>query len=208
MNSSATFLGPVDQLPPEGAEPTPATASEVECCASLFADSAIAFDVSREGVTVRSNPQESELFQQFDLELPQNGDAPSLTWRDRAFEIRLQDLFRDRDAFATLSDASEPGDYVRRFLECLVSSLDDPALEHDGATVPLIRWEPGEDGHSARVQLCGLLLAGQEQFERFCQSEDGDLGLIFEDAEVEGRGVREMATALTLLGITLEGAVG
>ncbi len=203
MNTSATFLGPVDELPPEGDDRPHSKASAVDCCASLFSDSSLVFDVSREGVLVTSNPQENEVFQRFDLQLSKESGEPELAWNDDTFDIHLQGLFRDRSAFDTLSDASEPEDYVRRFLEVLSSSLDEPAIGHDGSTIPLIRWQAGTDGESAQVQLLGLLLADEDQFSQFCQSQNSDLGLIFEDAEVQAHGLRETLTVMALLGVTL-----
>lgn len=205
MTKPATFLGPVDQLPPEGSDREPWTTSEVDFCASMFEDSTILFDVSRDGAVVVSNPQNTEVFQEFDLDLTKGEDEPYLLWKDNAFDIHLQGLFRDRGAFSTLSDASEPEDYVRRFLEVLASSLDEPLVSDDRKTLPLIRWQAGDDGESAQVQLLGLLMADDEQFQRFCDAQDGGVGLILEDAEVEAHGVRETLAAMIILGVTLGG---
>lgn len=206
MSTSATFLGPVDHLPPEGADLEFSKESEVDFCASLFASSGITFDVSRDGVMLQSNPQETELFQHFEVNFDNDDDSPTVTWQDRAVDVSLQSLFPDKSSFSTLSDASEPEDYVRRFLEVLSSSLDDPALDHDGAKVPLIRWQAGEDNESAQVQLLGVLMADEQQFERFCKQEHEDVGLIFEDAEVQAHGLREAVTVLALLGVTFGAA--
>ncbi len=203
MKHTATFLGPVDQLPAEGTDFHPSGSTEVELCASLFSDSSIWFDVSLDGVTVLSNPQESELFQLFSLKLNENSAEIAPEWSDKAFEIQLQNLFPDASAFDTLSDASEPVDFVRRFLEVFGSSLSDSEIGNQTATLPLIRWQPGEDENSARVQLLGLLLADENQFASFCESNEGEFGFIFEDAEVQAHGVREAITVLALLGITL-----
>ena len=201
MSTSATFLGPVNQLPAEGSDHEPNLNSEVDFCASVFSDSNLLFDVSEKGVMMEANPQATEIFQQFDVQLEKE-DEPYLLWRDNAFELQLQGLVNNRSAFSMLSDASEPEDYVR-FLEVLGSSLDDPALNHKGAKLPMIRWEAAEDGSSARVQLLGVLLADDGQFEKFCKENDGNVGLIFEDAEVEAHGVREALTVLALVGITM-----
>ena len=203
MKHNATFLGPVDQLPAEGSDFHPSGTTEIELCASLFSESEIWFDVSLDGVTVLSNPQESELFQLFSLKLNENSAESAPEWSDKAFEIHLQNLFPDASAFDTLSDASEPVDFVRRFLEVFGSSLSDSEIGNQTATLPLIRWQPGEDENSARVQLLGLLLADENQFASFCESNEGEFGFIFEDAEVQAHGVREAITVLALLGITL-----
>lgn len=201
--NSATFLGPVNQLPAEGSDFDAAAKSDVEICASLFSGSQLWFDVSVDGATLISNPQETELFQLFTLEISENSPEVLPVWSDRAYEITLQGLFPDKTAFETLSDASEPEDFVRRFLEVMASSLKGSEIQAQGTTLPLIRWQPGEDGSSARVQLLGLLLADEGQFEEFCRNNSGDFGFIFEDAEVRAHGVREAITVLALLGITL-----
>lgn len=203
MKHSATFLGPVNHLPAEGSDMIPSGATQVERCASLFSDSSIYFDVSLDGVAVLTNPQDAEIFQLFTLEVNENSSEAAPQWGEGAFEIRLQNLFPDAAAFETLSDASEPEDFVRRFLEVLGSSLGDNGIGEHHATLPLIRWQPGEDGNSARVQLLGLLLSDENQFEAFCESNQGEFGFIFEDAEVQAHGVREAITVLALLGITL-----
>tara|TARA_R110002096_G_scaffold6186_5_gene28265 strand:- start:64 stop:1314 length:1251 start_codon:yes stop_codon:yes gene_type:complete len=201
MSKQVTFLGPVNELPAEGADREPSTKSEVDFCASMFSDSSLTFDVSRDGAYLQKNPHEPDLFQEFSVNL--NGDDSYLEWKENAYDVRLQGLFKDRHAFNSLSDASEPEDYVRRFLEVLSSSLDDPALNHEGSKLPLIHWQAGKDGESAQIQLLGFLLADEKQFDQFCQDQDKNIGLIFEDAEVEAHGVREALTALALLGITL-----
>src|SRR5690606_20936303 len=111
-------------------------------------------------------------------------------------------LFPDDAAFGTLSDVSEPEDFVRRFLEVLSSSLQQGGLDEQGKALPLIRWQAGEDGNSARVQLLALLLANEADCEAFCQESNGELGFLFEEAEVQAHGLREALAALALLGIT------
>ncbi len=203
MNTTATFLGPVNQLPAEGSDQAPTGKSEVEACASMFAESQLWFDVSVDGVTLVANPQETELFQLFTLEVNENNAEATPAWRDQAYEISLQGLFPDAASFETLSDASEPEDFVRRFLEVISSSLKNSDLKAEGTTLPLIRWQAGDDGNSARVQLLGLLLANEDQFQAFCRNNSGEFGFIFEDAEIQAHGAREVITVLALLGITL-----
>jgi lipoprotein-anchoring transpeptidase ErfK/SrfK len=203
MSSSAVFLGPIDQLPAEGDDRSLSSKSEIDFCADLFSDSAIIFDVSCDGVMVVSNPHETENFQEFEINLEAGSGEPKLVWKDNAFDIHLQGLVRDRSAFQTLSDASEPEDFVRRFLEVLASSLDEPAIGHKGPTVPMIRWRAGDDGESAQIQLLGVLLASDDQFESLYKNADGEMGLIFEDAEVKAHGLRETITVMALLGVTL-----
>ncbi|MEM9016667.1 MAG: hypothetical protein AAGC68_06610, partial [Verrucomicrobiota bacterium] len=108
MSTAATFLGPVNQLPAEGSEKEPNLTSEVDFAASMFSDSTLGFEVSRNGAILQSNPQDTELFQLFDIQFDKPEDEPYLLWRDNAFEVQLQGLFKNRAAFGTLSDASEP----------------------------------------------------------------------------------------------------
>jgi len=203
MRTAATFLGPVNQLPAEGSDRTPTGKSEVEACASMFADSELWFDVTVDGVTLVANPQETELFQLFTLEVNENDGAVAPAWADQAYEISLQSLFPDASPFEVLTDAFEPEDFVRRFLEVVSSSLKSSDLQTGGSTLPLIRWQAGDDGNSARVQLLGLLLADDDQFQAFCRNNSGEFGFIFEDTEVQAHGAREVMTVLALLGITL-----
>lgn len=203
MNPTFTFLGPVNHLPAEGTDLIRSeNATLIEGCASLFSGSPLYFDVSPEGAVVLTNPQEAEVFQLFSLEANENNRELAPHWTDRAFEIRLQNLLLDASGFETLSDASEPEDFVRRFLEVLGTSLNAAAFGLAGTILPLIRWRAGEDGASARIQLLALLLADENQFETFCESNRGAFGFIFEDAEVRAHSVREAITAFALLGIT------
>jgi hypothetical protein len=203
MRTAATFLGPVNQLAAEGSDCKPTGKSEVEACATIFADSQLWFDISVDGVTLVANPQETELFQLFTLEVNENDGAITPAWADQAYEISLQGLFPDTAPFAALTDASEPEDFVRRFLEVVSSSLKHSDLQAEGSTLPLIRWQAGTDGNSARVQLLGLLLADDDQFQAFCRNNSGELGFVFEDTEIQAHGAHEVITVLALLGITL-----
>jgi lipoprotein-anchoring transpeptidase ErfK/SrfK len=154
-------------------------------------------------VTLVANPQETELFQLFTLEVNENDGAITPAWADQAYEISLQGLFPDTAPFAALTDASEPEDFVRRFLEVVSSSLKHSDLQAEGSTLPLIRWQAGTDGNSARIQLLGLLLADDDQFQAFCRNNSGELGFVFEDTEIQAHGAHEVITVLALLGITL-----
>ncbi len=206
MNPSLAFLGPVDHLPAEGSDFAPAGATSLEACASLFSESSLYFDVSLQGASVLTNPQEAALFQLFTLEANENSPSSAPQWADRAFSIRLQDFFPDASSFDTLSDASEPEDFVRRFLEVLGAALQDAIPDPAETVLPLIRWRAGEDGNSARIQLLALLLADDHPFQHFGDNAAGGFGFVFEDAEVRAHGVREVITAVALLGITFGSA--
>src|SRR5690606_10416502 len=181
MNPPLTFLGPVDHLPAEGSDFTPAGATALETCASLFSESSLCFDVSLQGADVLTNPQEAALFQLFTLEANENSPSPAPQWADRAFAIRLQDFFPDASSFETLSDASEPEDFVRRFLEVLGAGLHNAVPDLAKTVLPLIRWQAGEDGNSARIQLLSLLLADDDSFEGLGENPGEKFGFVFED---------------------------
>lgn len=203
MKPPVSFLGPIEHLPAEGGEPSGIPGSDLEFCAALFSESPLWFEVTTEGATLLSNPQDTELFQRFTLSPAATPEStPLCQWSEEAYEISLQGLFPDDAAFGTLSDVSEPEDFVRRFLEVLSSSLQQGGLDEQGKALPLIRWQAGEDGNSARVQLLALLLANEADFEAFCQESNGELGFLFEEAEVQAHGLREALAALALLGIT------
>lgn len=196
---STTFLAPVDALPPEGADVELSSASAVDFCTSLLANSESIFHVSSKGALLQANPQESDIFQSFEVSLSDEATEPQVSWQDSALSIQLQGLVPDQSAFNTLSDASDPDDCVRRFLEVLRSTVKNSGIGgEDGTALPMVRWQAGEDEASAEVQLLGFLLASDEELKYF-----NDETLIFEDSEVQAHGAREMVTALLILGVTL-----
>ncbi len=201
------FFGPVDELPAEGAE-LPELAAEsntVDRFASAVSNSRIGFYVDRNGIKPLFPSPKPPVFQRVEMESSSESDT-DMNWAEEAYQIDLDGLLASADPFSDMSDASEPQDYVRRFLHTLSTSLDGPEIKAKGQRVPLIRWEADESNGGAKVQLLGLLVADKEQFEDFCQTDDDAFGLIFEDAEVVAHGLRETATALLILGVTMSAA--
>lgn len=204
QTSPVRVLTPVEQLPAEGYE---APASEngtapLDLYVAALAESEIGFEVTGEGAKPK-RPKVQDVFQRFDL------DQDGLDPLDDAVEIDFEQLLADRGTWDDLNDASEPKDYVRRFLETLGPALDEqPEIDFKGRHVPLIRWKPRENGDGANVQLLGLLQADDEAFEKFCRAnaDDFDFNLILEDAEVEARGLREIAASLVILGVSFAAA--
>ncbi len=204
MNTAASLdiLGPVDQFPAEGYSEETSSERAIDCYTSALSGSTIGFEISPRGVVPTKTKPGGEVFQRFEISTDEF--VPS----EDAFQIDLADLITDHARFDDISDAAEPKDYVRRFLETAGRSLDSNSeLAADGNVrhVPLIRWQPPQEENTegARVQLLGILQATDEQFEAFCASSDGSFEAILEDSEVEGRGLRETGMALAILGISI-----
>jgi len=202
MESTVSLLGPVDELPAEGAEPDFAQERPLDRAASPFSQSRIGFALDREGIHPLFDAGTAPRFQRAAVDASGTEGNP-MTWMDEAWEIDLDSLLSATDPYRHFSDAAEPEDYVRKFLHTLSSSLDEPALTGDGRCYPVVRWKGSENGEGATVQLLGLLVAGDDQFREFCESGDDDFGLIFEDAEVDAHGIREAALAMAVLGISM-----
>lgn len=201
-------LGPVDQLPAEGYNPR---ADFIDCelldfYVSALSRSEIGFVVSERGIDPARPAALGGDFQVFDLTRDGDGGPPRFEPGDEAFHLDFTAVISGHRGWDDLNDASEPEDYVRRFLEVLGTALDDPELTCEGRRVPLIRWAPLERGDGARVQLLGILMADDEKFDDFCRSNVGDVRLFFEDPEIEAHGIREVALSLAVLGISLAGA--
>ncbi|MFT5468947.1 MAG: lipoprotein-anchoring transpeptidase ErfK/SrfK [Verrucomicrobiales bacterium] len=202
QTSPVRVLTPIQQLPAEGyeseaSEPNPSPAP-LDLYVAALAQSEIGFEVTGDGAKP-NRPTVQDVFQRFDLD--GNGLQPT----DEAVEIDFEQLLANRGTWDDLNDASEPKDYVRRFLETLGPALDDQSeIEFEGRHVPLIRWTERK-GEGANVQLLGVLQADEETFEGFCRSnaDDFDFNLILEDAEVEAHGLREIATSIVILGVSL-----
>ena len=210
MNEKDQFrvLGPVDQLPAEGYSPAEDSAEKdlLDFYVEALSESEIGFDITERGIDAARPAALGADFQRFDLSRDGGGRVPQFEPREEAFHLDFNTVISGQRGWEDLNDASEPEDFVRRFLEVLGTALDDPELGTERRRVPLIRWAPLGDGDGARVQLLGVLMADDEQFEAFCQSNADDVKLFFEDPEIEARGIREVAISLAVLGVTLAGA--
>ncbi|NNE90128.1 MAG: L,D-transpeptidase, partial [Verrucomicrobiales bacterium] len=190
------------------AETTTTPFTPLDFYISTLSDSEIGFEISDRGVAPNRTIPGGEVFQQFDVGLDEVTDDPALQPGDQAVEIDFNHLFDSHARFDDLSDAAEPRDYVRRFLESMGQALDSADdSKFEGRHVPLIRWQPRDgDSAGAQVQLLGILRATDKQFEAFCNSDSEDFDVFLEEAEVEAHGVREMAVALAIVGISLGSA--
>ena len=216
------LLAAVDQMPAEGFE-SEADAGEnqsqslLDAYVSALAESAIGFDVSAQGIRPLGPAARDGVFQNFEASdsATDSGQAVLAPAED-AYEVNFDVLLEGRGGWDTddLNDACEPADFVRRFLEIVGPALDDEAeIEFTGRHVPLIRWtkKPKSDsdggGHGAIIQLLGILQTDAEQFEAYCSANTDDFTLIHEDSqeddEVEGRGLRDVALRLAILGVSV-----
>ncbi|MCB1228769.1 MAG: L,D-transpeptidase [Verrucomicrobiae bacterium] len=201
--SPLVILGPVDQFPAEGYEPDRQEASSLGLYADALAGSEIGFELSEEGIVPSRTLLNGDLFQSFTLgETAEDDLVPG----DEAWRIDFTAMLGGRVGFDDFSDAAEPSDYVRRFVELAGKALDqDPELAFEGRHFPVVRWQQreGSDSPGAQVQLLGILRATDEQFEEFCATAGEGVELIHEESEIEGRGIREVAMTLAVFGISL-----
>jgi len=230
MNTDQAFLrllAPVDQIPGEGFEADTSAGngegddtSLLDDYIAALAESTIGFDVSTGGIRPLNSAAQGGVFQRFEATVPNDpeshSDGQTLEPGADAYAINFDALLDGRGGFDDLNDACESTDFVRRFLEIVGPALDDePEIEFTGRHIPLIRWskKPAselnaeDEAPGAIVQLLGILQADDKQFDAFCQANADDFALIREDLsgedEVEGRGIREAALALAVLGVSV-----
>lgn len=206
------LLAPVDQMPAEGFESETRESenrSLLDAYVAALAESAIGFDVSESGICPMGPAARDGVFQRFEVSAEADSGDTVLAPVEEAYEVNFDRILDGRGGGETadLNDACEPADFVRRFLQIVGPALDDePEIEFTGRHVPLIRWTAKADGPGAIIQLLGLLQTDDEQFEAFCQANADDFTLIHEDAdddEVEGRGLRQVALRLAILGVSV-----
>jgi len=214
-------------MPAEGYESSLAGEADKDDRTSLLdayvdalAGSTIGFDVSTGGIRPMSPSAQSGVFQRFEATASAESESETtgavLEPGEDAYEINFDVLLNGNGSCDDLNDACQPEDFVRRFLEVVGPALDrESEIEYSGRHIPLIRWsnkpqtgDPAEgEAPGAIVQLLGILQADDEQFEAFCQANGNDFALIREnqhgDDEVEGRGLREAALALAVLGVSV-----
>ena len=206
MPENITILAPESDLPAEGADPavvdtdSSPTASDLLGVYGNMLDSvSINFFISADGaVQLDETPSEVEL-----MALDMGGEAgeePSFTLAEsNRTKIDLA------AAAASVSDSFDAEDGLRQLVANLASGLNGDA---DGSAVPLVRWQRSggeEDEDTGGVaQFLGVWLAVPEQLEAL--RSGGAQGIIFDEAEVEGRGLRETVAALAVLGVMVGGA--
>lgn len=202
-NSTLTVYAPIDHLPAEGYEApdlqgeAPGRDTLLRFYGDALAESGLVLEISA-GSDAAADV--TGIFGKFSLGFSHSGESPVPTMISVEDEVSLP--LGEALAVADVSDAASAEDLVRAFLARLQPAIDGAFGGNAGRRTPLIRWEAGEGGDSARVQLLGILELPEDEFEGFL-AENGDFDPILEEAEVEAHGLRETAAALTVLGLSV-----
>ncbi len=202
MNTpSIAVLAPVHHLPAEGADLPPLDSTGpigarrlLDFFSGIVADRGLHFEVSPDGITPLGDFAPTLQF----LEVRTGAESPHLDLAASFAELRLP-----LEEELPLDASSPPEDCARVFLTQLNSALRIAGRGFAGHPVPLVRWQALEDRPGIAVQCLGVWLADDEGLRTVSSSEDSSLALVFEDSEVEGRGLREAITALAIAGIFL-----
>ena len=205
MNSdtSLTVYAPIEHLPAEGYEApdlrgeAPGRDTLLRFYGDALAESGLVLEISAKGDAA---VDVTGVFGRFSLGFSHAGESPVPTMIAVEDEVSLP--LGQALAIADVSDAASAEDLVREFLSRLQPAIDGAFGGNPGRRTPLIRWEAGEGGDSARVQLLGILELPEDDFEGFL-AENGEFDPILEEAEVEAHGLRETAAALTVLGLSV-----
>ena len=210
MNSKITVLVPASELPAEGADAPvlaggqePAPSDLLTAYSDLLTESAVTFNVSADGaVDLGDDPGAPEDL----LALDVSGEAGA----EASFAIESESPRTSVDLAAVATSVTgtfDAEDGMRQLVANLASDLRTSLGEDGRSPVPLVRWhqsasETDEDSGGV-AQLLGVWLAGDEQLEVLRAS--GSEGIIFDESEVEGRGLREGLTAIAVLGVMVAG---
>lgn len=208
MNTKITILAPENELPAEGADVTPIAAESEPAASDLLAaysslleSSTISFAVSAEGeIDLGETPEVEPLVR---LDVSADGTPEPNFTIDPAQPTATLDLSA---AAAAVADPFDADDGVRKMVAALASGMGANVSDGAGQPVPLVRWHKNEgDSAGGVAQVLGVWLADEGQLEAL--RSGGGEGIIFDEAEVEGRGLRESLTALTVLGVMMGGSV-
>ncbi len=213
MTPKVSILAPENELPAEGADLEPiAAAGEIaasdllDAYGGLLGSSTLSFAVSADGEIDLGESPAAEALVQLDLGVGASSEP--------TFAIGADGSSASLDLAAAagrVADVFDAEDGLRKMVAGLAGELRAFLPEGSGTPVPLVRWHPGPvgespDGSSGGVaQVLGVWLADENQVEAL--RSGGGEGILFEEAEVEGRGLRESLVALTVLGVMLGGAV-
>ena len=209
MSQKITVLAPVNELPSEGAEADlfpegrePQASDFLDSYASVFAETPLTFRVDAAGAVSLEGEKPVEDFVFLDVNADENGE-PAFTLGDEEKKAEL-DL---EGAAAAVTGTYDADDGVRRLVENLSARLRGVVTEGQGTPVPLVRWHKDEDApedeEGGVVQLLGVWLANEEQLSVL--GEEGSKRIIFDESDVEGRGLKEAVAALAVMGVMLTG---
>ncbi len=95
-------------------------------------------------------------------------------------------------------------DWLRGLLAKVRSLLEPSVRGFRGTPLPLLEWVAGDAPNSGHVVFHGVWLADPDSLTLLKRwDEEAELGLIFEESDVEGRGLREMMAAALMLGVVM-----
>ncbi|MFV1994354.1 MAG: L,D-transpeptidase [Verrucomicrobiales bacterium] len=224
MSKKIEFLVPLESLPAEGGD-FPAFEGSANRnkggsrrallahCMRLLSESGIGFLVKDEGISPVSGNGGAMRLQHGTFGFPENavgGAEPNLELSAASTVLDLEPILADAES-VEFSGAEDPEDFLRGFLEHFNTRLGIAIRGFKGNPIPLLRWSENGQGEGISVQFCGVLLADGEFLEELREGEEGvnfdaELGLILEGAEIEGRGLREVAATLAVMGVVMTAA--
>ena len=207
-----TVLVPESDLPAEGADAEalaagndPTASDLLATCSELLASSSATFSVSADGEVSLDGSDDGQGL--LALEISGEGGAePNVILASEEPRCSV-DL---ASAANSVTGSFDADDGVRQLVGNLASQLRQTLGSEGGAPVPLVRWiqpedSSGEEEGGRVAQLLGIWLANDEQLEALRGS--GNEGIIFDADEVEGRGLRETLTTITVLGVMMGSSV-
>jgi lipoprotein-anchoring transpeptidase ErfK/SrfK len=206
------LLVPAVHLPQEGQEVKPFTGvtNENELLAwfvDQLDDAAIAFAASDEGFETSTDLVTLNHVQLLWAE--EEADAPWLATGFAQVELPLHEAVA-AEAAAPRYAGTETSDEERlqQLLAQLRNALEPYLTAFRGVPMPLLEWIPGELPGSGHAIFHGVWLADEADLKQLgpWSASDAASGLIFEDADVEARGLREMAAAVAMLGVVFGGS--
>ena len=211
MSQKLTILIPESELPAEGADPGALPAGQdlqvsdlLEVYSKMLNGTSLSFRISADGAVEYAEPSAVEGL----LAIEVTGESGA----EPTFSLAGEEPRSSVDLAAVASSVTgtfDAADGMRQLVANLASQLRSSLGAAEGAPVPLVRWyQPAgdPDGEAGGVaQLLGIWLADDAHLEAL--RAGGSEGIIFDEVEVEGRGLRETLTALTVLGVMMGGTL-
>ena len=183
---------------------SPEASDLLDAYAAVLESASLTFNVSPEGnISLDQAGKTEELV---NLQVSDNGTGEAdFTIDEEAVVAATIDL---AGTIAKIEDTFDAEDGLRKLVEGIAGELRNTIAPGRGRPVPLVRFKSanGDNDSGGVAQLLGVWLASDEQLEVL--RSGGDSGaIIFEEAEMEGRGLREAAAALAILGVVVGGTV-
>lgn len=205
------LLVPAQHLPQEGQEP--AQFNGVQNEAELLAwfvqqldEAGVAFSADDEGFQCSSDLVSLTHVQLLWAE--DEADAPWLATGSAHVELPLHEAVAAEAAaprYAGMDTTDE--ERLQQLLAQLRNAVEPYLAAFRGVPIPLLEWVPGSIPGQGHAIFHGVWLADEAALKQIDQwnSADSAAGLIFEDMDVEARGLREMAAAVAMLGVVFGG---